>query len=201
MAPPPDEPGASVPTIADPETEEATPLASATGSGDYRFALGLQLGLRSGIAPGLSPGGGVFGEVSRRPGGPGLRLSLSLDYGTGDTRGLPVTAIVYGGRVEVHAWSWRWSALSLAPCVGIDLGLLEASAGEASGGRRDRGAWAAAGGHLRASLEVGESLALELQLGAVAPLVRYSLGAVDGRDLYRIDAVLPHLALGVAMGR
>jgi hypothetical protein len=158
--------------------------------------LGAQGSLARGIAPGWAPGLAVFAELrAPQPWALTGRLSLGAAFASDRVVAIDVDVLWLAARAEGCLFELRAGALSLQPCLGAELGRLRgASSGSAA--RNDAGVWGAALGHVRASLELDERFALEAQLGASVPLVRYALGSSLGGDLFRTEPVILALAVG-----
>jgi hypothetical protein len=160
------------------------------------FAIGAQGSLMKGIAQSWAPGGSLFAELRAQDeidlAG---RLSLGAALASDTLSTIDVHVLWLAGRAEGCAFELRSGSLSVQPCAGAELGVVRAGS---SGGaaRQDAGLWAAAVGLVRASFELDESLALEAQVGAALPFVRYALGSSLGGDLFRTEAVSLALALG-----
>jgi hypothetical protein len=160
------------------------------------LALGAQGSLTSGIAPSWAAGGALFAELRARDASAlAVRLSLAAALANDTRAAIDVDVFWFAGRVEGCAFELRSGPLSLQPCAGAELGLVRAGS-SGDGARRDTGLWGSALGLLRASLELDARFALEAQVGAALPLVRYAVGSSLGGDLFRTEAVIPALALG-----
>lgn len=160
------------------------------------LALGAQASLTNGIAPSWAPGGALFAELRARDAiALAARFSLAAAFADATRSAIDVDVLWLAGRVEGCAFELRSGPVSLQPCAGAELGLLRAGSSGA-GALRDTGLWASALGLVRASLELDEHVALEVQLGAALPFVRYAVGSSLGGDLFRTEAVAPALAFG-----
>jgi hypothetical protein len=160
------------------------------------FEVGAQGSLARGIAPGWAPGGALFVQLRALDELPiAGRLSLVAAFASDTVRAIDVDVFWLAGRAEGCVFELRSGRLSLQPCLGAELGSVRAgSSGGAS--RTDADVWAAAAGHLRASLEIDERLALEAQVGAAVPVVRYAVGSSRGGDLFQTEPVILGLAIG-----
>jgi hypothetical protein len=161
--------------------------------------IGAQASASVGMGPGVMPGAALFAELVE-PLWPitSLRAGLRGAYGTGDAQGHRIESTWLVGRAEGCRSLWGTSALSVAPCVGLDLGALRA-ASDGEQGNTATGIWGAALVHGRLDAKLGVSLRLELELGASVPFVRYALGTVDGgATWFRTAAVVPEASAGAA---
>jgi hypothetical protein len=169
-----------------PPTRRSEPLA---------LRLGAQGSIQSGVAPAPAPGGGLFLEL----GLPGLpastRLTVHGAYQRSEVEQVRLAVSLFTARLDGCPWRWDAGALSLEPCLGVDVGVLQAS-GSGARGHADRGTWAAALALLRSRLQLWPTLAPELQLAAVLPFVRYAFGAPDGEDLFRVRTLGVELSVG-----
>jgi hypothetical protein len=165
-------------------------------AGRSPLALGAQGSLTKGIAPRWAAGGTLFAELRARDAiALAGRFSLAAAFADATRAAIDVDVLWLAGRVEGCAFELRSGPLSLQPCAGAELGLVRAGS-SGDGGQRDTGLWAAALGVMRARLELDERFALEAQVGAALPFVRYAVGSSLGGDLFRTEAVIPTLALG-----
>lgn len=161
-------------------TEPTLQRTTAGGWGtrpSFDLAAGAQLGVMGGVAPVLAPAAGGFVDLDVVPGGSGLApsLRLGLDFATvsssapagrqtywwlgGTLRGCPVRA-VFGDR------------LSVAPCAAFAFG---AHHGTTSGVRNPTSSttpWLAAIAGASLEWALAPTFSLELQGGAVFPILR-----------------------------
>ena len=173
---------------------DAGPSAARFARGPLQ--LGAQASLAKGIAPGWTPGGAVFAELRSTGERPFAgRLSLGAAFADDTVAAIDVDVLWLAGRVEGCAFELRSGRLSIEPCLGAELGLLRGGSSGAAA-RTDAGIWGAALGHVRASLELDERFALEAQVGAVVPFVRYGVGSSLGGNLFRTEPVVLGLAVG-----
>jgi hypothetical protein len=87
--------------------------------------------------------------------------------------------------------------IALGPCGGAEVGLVRAE-GSGAGARDDTGFWGSAVLHARASWQLGRVVALESQVGALVPFVRYRFEAVTGGEVTRSAALGLEAALGLS---
>jgi hypothetical protein len=164
----------------------ARPLASRWGA---------QASLETGLVPFVIPGGALFAELASGSGAASARLSARAAYGRGDVERTELRVTLFAARLDGCALGWQRAAFSVGPCLAADIGTLRASTPGADG-RSDQGLWLSAAGLVRASLAVSSSVALEAQLGAVFPIVRYSLSSATGTDLFRTEPVGVDISVG-----
>jgi hypothetical protein len=159
-----------------------------------RLQLGAQASLMSGLAPSWAPGGGLFAEMHAE-GGLALRATLQAAVRRHDRGPVDLDVAWFATRLEGCPFESLLGRFSLQPCVGVDVGLIQASSSAATA-QTERGLWIAGLGLIRLSLELSPRLALETQLGLAVPFFRYSMGAETGGDLYRNGPVSLQLGLG-----
>lgn len=156
---------------------------------------GAQASVLTGVAPTLLPGGALFVElpVSTLP--VDLRFTLHGAYERSRVDQLQLGVGLLGARFDACAGQLHAGNVSIAPCLGVNAGLLT---GSSSGPRAHSaaGPWTAAGALLRAGFWFWPKLAPELQAAAVLPLVHYTYGAPDGDDLYRTRTLGVELSVG-----
>jgi len=185
---------AAQPPAAVDRAPEPDPTREHAGRG--ALALGAQGSLTKGIAPSWAAGGALFAELRARDASAlAARFSLAAAFADDTRAAIDVDVLWLAARVEGCAFELRSGPLALQPCAAAELGLVRAGS-SGDGARRDTGFWAAAVGVMRASLELDERFALEAQVGAALPFVRYAVGSSLGGDLFRTEAVIPTLALG-----
>ena len=173
----------------------ASPGLDAAHGGSV-LQLGLRASLAKGLAPGWAPGAGAFAAL-RPPTDFALagRLSLGVAAATDSVSGVEVDVLWLGGRAEGCVFELRSGSLAVQPCAGVEAGLLRAD-GSGGSARSDQGFWGAGVGLLRGSLELGARFAIEAQVGAAVPFVRYAVGSSLGGDLFRTEPVVTELGLG-----
>ena len=176
--------------------EDRAPERARAAQAARVLQLGARGSLAKGIAPGWAPGGALFAAL-RAPTDVALagRVSLGMAGAADTVAGVDVDVLWLGGRFEGCVFELGSGALSLQPCAGVELGMLRASS---SGGaaRSDRGFWGAGLGLLRGSLELDPTFALEAEVGAALPFVRYAVGSSLGGDLFRTEPVVAELGVG-----
>jgi hypothetical protein len=156
------------------------PEARLESSDPTALSFGVQATLASGIAPEVLPGAALFVELEP----PwrlleALRATLLGGYRRSRAAAGSIDVLLLSARLEGCPLEWRGASLSLAPCVGLEGGLLQAS-GEDPFGTSDAGFWGAALALGRLGLELGVGLELEAQVAGRLPLVRYDMGTEDG---------------------
>lgn len=161
------------------------------------LALGAQASVLRGMAPGWAPGGAVFAEL-RANDAPALtgRLSFAAALASDTVSAVAVDVLWLAGRAEGCVFELRSGRLSLQPCLGVELGRLRGGS-SGGGGRADSGVWGAGVGLARGSIELDAGLALEAQVSASVPFVRYRVGSSLGGDLFRTEPVVAGLTFGV----
>jgi hypothetical protein len=159
------------------------------------LALGAHGRLNLGLQPGITPGAALFAELSPPSWPVAARAGLHGAYGQSEVSRTSLGVVVLAGELDVCAWRWQAGAISLEPCLGGGLGLLQASS-EGQRARSDRGLWASARALLRSRLMLGGALEPELQLGLLLPFTRYVFGAPEGDDLFRMRAIGGELSVG-----
>lgn len=173
--------------------------APATSLDAASLTVGGQALLAIGIAPSPLLGGALFGSIED----PDwvvehARATLFGARGNGRARAREIGVSLIGARLEGCPALWRTSAVALAPCAALELGLLRAAGSDALGAA-DTGFWSAALAHGRVVFDLGAALALEAQLGARLPLVRYEMGPLDGSAAwFRTRALGLDAGLGLA---
>jgi hypothetical protein len=173
--------------------------AAARPAATEQLWIGAQASAFAGMGPGVLPGVALFAELAE-PLWPvtNLRAGLRGAYGSGDAQGHRIESTWLVGRAEGCRSLWGAAELSVAPCVGFDLGALRATSGGAWGSAAT-GIWGAALAHGRLALTLGARLRLEAELGASVPFVHYALGTLDGgATWFRTAAVVPEASVGAA---
>lgn len=200
-APPAPSPAPPAPTSASGALADRTqgdPAGSHAGE-PKQLWIGAQASAVAGAGPGVLPGVALFAELAE-PSWPitNLRVGLRGAHGAGDAQGHRIESTGLVGRAEGCRSLWDASALSVAPCVGFDLGALRAASGGEQGNTAT-GIWGAAVAHGRLAWAVGARLRLEAELGASVPFVHYAVGTVDGgATWFRTAAVVPEASAGAA---
>lgn len=165
------------------------------------LAIGAQALLQSGVAPGALPGAALF--LARRTPAPWLsswRATLTGAHRESAVAGRDLEVLLAGVRLEGCTFQARFDAVAvaLAPCLGLDAGLLRARGSNALGAA-DAGFWSALAAHGRLDAALTDELSLELQIGALLPLFRYEMGTLDGSaDWYRTRAIGLDARVGAA---
>jgi hypothetical protein len=180
------QPGAQAPSVPSPESNAAE---------RWQQSLGLQLTLETGLARAALPGAALFVDLRPSAQAWSLRLSLRGAYGEPDAA-VDLSVGLLASRVEA-CWAWTVGDVRLAPCGGVELGLVIA---ESSGdnGRSDVGLWSSAAAHARASWILGRLVSLEAQLGLLVPFVRYEFSAQTGEEVSSSAALGLESALGIS---
>jgi hypothetical protein len=179
-----------------------TPSPPADQPPTWHLSLGLQVAPISAVAPGLIPGVAAFIDVQRTDASvfsPSLRASAFVAW-SGLIRSGAVYSKYYwiAGRLEGCPLRLRPLAwLKLSPCALLDAGVLDAEGGgRATSASRVR-PWIAPGILGRIQAEISEPLFLEVEAGAIFPLVRDTFYVAPMIDVHRVPAVGASLAAGV----
>jgi hypothetical protein len=170
----------------------------------WSFALGGQFGFQQTALPGLPVGGGPFIEVRRDgtgPLAPALRLAL-LAAGSG-------TEETNRGRVELTLHLVRLTAcpvrlpsasvFALRPCALLESGRLSGSGAGTDDPDSADVAWWGAGSALRGEARLRSWFTVELEAGAVFPLIRdrFVFGPEPARVGYAVPAVAGTFSAGL----
>jgi hypothetical protein len=173
-------------------------VSSPSSAARTAVALGAQLGAEQAVSGRLLPGGALFAELALGDVG-SARLSLRGAHGSGES-----DVIVSLGLVRAEGCARVWGPasgdafeLSLFPCLGVDLGLVQGDS-RADNAQRQRGLWVGATGHLRGVFPLGAALALEAQAGVLVPFTRYRFSTETGRQLSDTAAVGAQAMAGVS---
>jgi hypothetical protein len=186
-APPPPAPKPAPVRPPVPPPVPATPAAAPSTT----LAIGVQGTLA--IVSRLPLGGFAFGELlSRRA---SVRLAFGAQHATADvaTRSAGFT---WGLLVpDVCPVRLKAPALELSPCLGVEIGVVEAEPHGIPDATSFTHAWIAPKPIVRARLAVAKTFAVEVQIAAAIPLARrrYTFGGVTA---YEVAPVVPSLALG-----
>lgn len=163
----------------DPQLDRAPTRRSEPSS----WWVGGQVSLASAIAPSVLPGGFVFVEFDRAHAstlpGASLRIGMLARLGTVMTSVGEVSYRLIGGRIDACPLRFGSDTFALKPCVDFDLGQLQVEGSDSDSGLTDSALWAAAGVDARLAWRAVRSLSFELELGAFAPLTRYTLQTGD----------------------
>lgn len=162
--------------------------------------LGIQGGALLGVAPRALPRAALFlGIEDPWPAGlPGasLRFAVVGALGSAATSVGPVQRWLLSGRAEGCPLRWGNRAVSVAPCLAIEIGATGAS--DEASSTRDTGLWAAGAASARAALRLTPGLSLEAQAEAQLPLYRNDVYA--GRQaVYRAQPVAFQGGLAASM--
>ncbi len=141
-------------------------------------------------------GASAFGEVAS-PGGASARLAFGVQRGSidvGDASARFTWALVVPDLCPVHL---ARGPFSIAPCLGLALGVLSAEPRDIPNGESYARAWIAPRPMIRMRWTLGRSFAVEAQGSVDVPLVRgrYTFGDVTA---YAIPVVVPQAGLGGA---
>jgi hypothetical protein len=185
-----------LPAAADTPTAASSEEPSAVSPS---WVIGGQALMMTGIAPGALLGAALFGAVEN----PDwfveqVRASVLVARGGGQAAGRELNVSLLAARLEACPLSWGASHVRVAPCAAMDLGAVVAEGRDALAAS-DGGFWAAATAHGRLRMAVSAALAVEAQLGASAPLVRYEMGPSDESVVwFRTGALGADAAVGLS---
>src|SRR5262249_20015144 len=108
-----------------------------------------------------------------------------------------LSAWILGGRLEGCPVAFGNGAVSVSPCLGLDLGTLSAHKNGANTAT-DQGIWGAAEAAARLSVKVTGGVSVEAQASAVVPFARYELASEQtSAPLYVASPVGSNLAAGL----
>ena len=176
------------------QPEPEGPLAPAPPP-EAALRAGAQGTLESGLARAWLPGAAAFVEWNPAPGAWSFRLSLRGAMAEADSTAT-IDARLLASRAEVCAGG-TLTDVALGICGAVDVGVVVAES-PADGGRLDTGVWTSAAAHGRARWQLGQVVALEAQLGLLAPFVRYRFTARTGQELTDSAGLGLQTAVGVS---
>lgn len=199
------EPPAPPPPPPTPPRRSAEPPPPAPPPPARGYAVGIgagaAVGLLGGLAPAVAPLGRLFGEVTvARPnegsGGlasrlrPSARLSFDAATATGDVAAGTQRYFLFAGSLRLCPLDVRAEGtLHLGPCGGLQGGVHRGVSEGVPNARAQDKPWLAPSATVHASLSVAERVTVELEAGAVFPLVhtRFFLG--PDVTLWKVPAV------------
>lgn len=191
----------------DPNPRSATspPLPADTNRTQVEsvWAVGAHGGIATGLQPGVMGRYGAFVEL-RRPllvlPTATLRGGLLTAWGAHATDFGSVRRWLAAAAMEVSPARLGGERLSVAPCVGVELGMTGAS-GTRQSLFGDRGLWAALSGSARAAWWPVHPWGLHLDLGVLVPLSQYEVVSRDEDQnlLYRTAPVGLLGGLGISL--
>jgi hypothetical protein len=167
------------------ESVAARPRVQPAPAEPWRASAGAGLGRYAGVTPSPAYGASVFAAVAH--GAQRFRIGVTAT----EEVATPMTAAAFRwtiGRAEVCPYTVSWSWLALAPCAGLEAGVLSGrgiDVGMADGGARP---WVAPDGLLRLTVQLGRA-ALELDGIVAAPLVRDRYFIAPGTTVHEVPAV------------
>jgi hypothetical protein len=181
----------------DPAVETASHEALERRIADsWLLSLGAGTTLATAIASDPMLGASLQAELSQRTGA----SMLFAVHGARDSAargGVDLTLSLLEARAAACPFGWGNAIWMVQPCIGASLGWLGAES-PAPLGRSDDGWWASGFAFARGRWRMTEALALYLDLGALAPFVRYELGADTGAAIFRTGSAGLEAGLGVA---
>jgi hypothetical protein len=167
-----------------------------------KWAIGLAALAATGLAPELVPGGSAFAELGWDGGSallrPALRIGALASFGSTDEAGREFELRILGGRIAGCPLALGAGALTVRPCLALQLGQLHGS-GEGPGGRSASGVWAASEAAARLSVLLTARFSLEVEAGLLVPWTRYTLRTADGAAIHRMAGLGAAAHLGAAV--
>ena len=159
------------------------------------WAVGAQGGWIVGVTPAVLAEAAAFVELAL---GEFLRTASFRAYAFGGVgSNSELSTFILAGRMEGCPLAVSAGAFAAMPCVGLDLGTLNAD-GSGPKALKDHGFWAAAEISARASLTVAGPLSFEAQVGALIPFQHYQLTSEGSTTpLYASSPVGLNAAFGV----
>ncbi len=177
-----------------PPDAPAAPAAPSTPGARWRLSAAAHAGMTGAFPAGLQISVPVFVEVAREPPAtlrrwsPALRLGFERGFGASVQVPVGVARFTWNvGRLDLCAGLSVTPTLSLGPCLGVDAGALE-GAGTIAHPRNASSFWIALGGLARGRWQVRSPLFLEMDVGAVFPLVRDTFVFDPQTFLYKAPA-------------
>jgi len=150
----------------------------------------------TGVAGAPLWGGAMFGELALGVVTPRLSVLGAVKASEIDDYTLRVR--LFAARIEGCAWEFGPRELYVQPCVGVDLGIVEARYEGPTGGE-DSGAWVSPTLLGRGVWSVAEPVSVVAQIGLYIPMFRYEVGAPNEAPLASTDPVGVSAALGLAV--
>lgn len=203
--PPVAAPVAAPPLAALPPRPSSFPASDepASGASHWRWEAGAQASLGQMVTPHLQAGGALLGRARWERAGP---LSPSLTFAISHTRNELFESSRHAGMsltgVSLSACpvSLRLGpAVRLEPCVAASVAELKASGRDLPSATAVSRSWWGAGGLARLSVSPWPALSLELEGGALVPLVeRHFIVEPSGRSLGSTPDVAPFVTAGLA---
>jgi hypothetical protein len=180
----------------------AAPAAPSTPGARWRLSAAAHAGMTGAFPAGLQVSVPVFVELGREPAtlrgwSPGVRLGFERGFGASVQVPVGVARFTWNvGRLDLCAGLSVTPTLSLGPCLGVDAGALE-GAGSIAHPRNASSLWIALGGLARGRWQVRSPLFLEVEAGAVFPLVRDTFVFDPQTYLYKAPATGARVSGGV----
>ncbi len=165
----------------------------------WTFSAGADVSAAPGLAPTWGWGGGLFGELRHRSRlSPSFRLGGALATSQLEESGGQASFRWWMARLEGCPLRWQpLSWLALVPCLGVDLGALEANGLNVANKQNTTRFWFSPAALARAAVTLGRRLQIELSGGVQLPLWREHYYFGPNLTLYEVPAVAALLRLGM----
>jgi hypothetical protein len=167
-----------------------------------RVSLDAAFELVGGIAPSMRPGGRVgFLLGSRSPHllSPWGRFSVALTESRLDARSAGAEIWLLTGRADLCPIRIGASALFASPCAGVEAGAIFSEGNRVVPVRSAVTLWLAPSAMIHARWNATRVLFLEIEGGAIFPVIRHRFFAQPDTTLYRIPPVAARLGVGLGV--
>jgi hypothetical protein len=166
--------------------------------------VGLEVGALGFAAPAAIGDGSVFGEAALDTGAvwsPSVRIGLhrTLDASADVSGGSGTLTWTFGRAEACPVRLAMGRAVDARPCAAIDAGTLSAAADGVAHAQSRVRLWSAAGGLLRLRWSVFDQVRVEVDGGALAPLVRESFVLLPSTAVYEAPPLAMAAGLGIAI--
>lgn len=154
---------------------DAGPIVAPPTSPAWRWSLGAQLGLTSALGPGALQVQPIYVDVRRVEATwtPSLHLGFAVLVPRDVTSAVGSAELTrFAGQLGLCPVGLDVEGFRLAPCAGIELGMLEARGLTVDNPRTARELWAGALLTLRSSARVGGPVSIDVEAGAAIPFTR-----------------------------
>jgi len=190
-------PAAPLPPPPRPAAREQRPPRPAVGR-PVELSAGAELAVTGAVGPGITPKGDAFIDITftSRAGGRGLVFAPSVRLGGGFAA--TASDLVVGS----HRYWWAGgtarfcpmrlvlpSGLRLLPCGAMQVGAHHGSTQGVPNGTTSTDLWLAPGGVASLEWAFGSSLAVELQGGAIVPLLRTRFFLAPDTTIFSVPAI------------
>jgi hypothetical protein len=158
--------------------------------------------LEGALAPELAPGVRLFVGLERAsPAAPLSSLRLSGFHARSGEIPAPEDASaefeLSGVRLDACSFGLGYGAFRAVPCLFGEIGALAASGKHPAGRGSDTVPWGAVGAAARGSLSYAGVLFVELEAGALLPLVTYRFQFEGQEPIHETPVIAPEFALGL----